>query len=491
MKRPIFAYIYIVLCVFFMGHIQTNIQAANRIFLLDTSGSMKKDGLFERIKETLKSDYTSKMQAGDHIIILTFDEKVVVAVDQPISRENDIIELNRQIDAIQATGLWTWMTKALQMTLEQVKRLKLQYPGNVLNIYFLTDGINDPPPHVNEQQMNFKQTLLKYFKDFKIEDAYVYVLIYGEKGSTGLLTKEDAEELEKATGGRMKINSRSRDFAAPIPPEILIDYSGFNFGAIDSAGDKTIKKGRIKIKELKGNAKGKIINLSSDGLVFKPNDDRFTIKGKGQILEIIVTISPNLAPGRYHPYLELSSQQVMISPNRIPIKFHVEEKPTQEGAIEKEPKGSEKEGWLMYLIFLVLLFIIMYLLFLFLREKTLWIKRNDWDDRKEIIVKGIKKSSLEHVGLLGYHVGFGISPQEIYALFLFKYQDRIEKISPGKPIECHDPEGKDISISFYKEAKAAPIGDPFKPGNEEKQDPIFFENTKTGDHEMLDFTPED
>ena len=460
--------------------------AINRIFLLDTSGSMKKEGVFDRIKETLKRDYVSKMKQGDHIIILTFDEKVVMVVDQNITGGNDIKEVNTQIDGLNATGSWTWMARALQMTMEQAKRLKAQYPDEGLNIYFLTDGINEPPPNLNEPSLKFVEVLLQYFKDLKMEDAYVYVLVYKEGGKPPPVTRENQDKIEQETKGRVKINTRFRTLPNPIPPEIRIGYSGFDFGIINLAKGEVAKTVTIRIKELKGDARGKIIKLLSETdlfpelISFEVTPDSFEIQKEGQIEKISILIPQNLSSGEYIPSLKISSDDVLISPNTIPVRFKV----VRIDDTDRSGSDPYNWAWMWKVLIAILILFALYLLLLIFRIKNLWVQREDQESRHQIKIKNVKKYSLEVVGLPNYYLGFGIYPQEIFSVFLFKGGELERKVNIGESIKCQDSQEKGIIITFHEKPLITQREESIPETEKKEEDPDFF---KKKDDQIIDF----
>jgi len=58
------------------------------IFLVDTSGSMRKEGLFNRIKRSLK-EYVRQREIGDRILVIAFDEQVKTIVENTEIRTSD------------------------------------------------------------------------------------------------------------------------------------------------------------------------------------------------------------------------------------------------------------------------------------------------------------------------------------------------------------------------------------------------------------------
>jgi len=454
MKKIILLIVSSIVTIFFLNR---DTLAINRIFLIDTSGSMKRAGLFDRIKESLKQEYVSKMKKGEHIIILSFDEKVVIAVDKRIEGEDDIRKVNRQIDSLKAVGRWTWMSKAFEMTIKQAKRLRTQYPKEGLNIYILTDGINDPPPSSKESPLSFVKVLFKYLKDFKdlkIEKNYVYVLVYKEKIPPDI--KEIKKEVDKKTNEKVKIYVYPPTSSKPIPSEVHIGYSGFNFGTINLIKGDVTKRGTIGIKELKGDAVGKVISISveiesshSQHISFDVNPKTFKIYREGQIEKISLKIPQKLPPGKYTVNLKLSSSdKVLITPNKIPVKFVIIN--TIHSYLKKRDKEkSYNFSWLWKLLIIILFFLLPYILLLIFRKKTLYVQKNEENNFHEVKIKNIKKSFLNVVGLPNYYVAFGIYPHEVLSVFLFKDNKKEKKIIIGEHINCEDPQKNNVIITFH------------------------------------------
>lgn len=436
--------------------------ATNRIFLLDTSGSMQKERLFDRLKETLKEDYILKAKTGERITILTFDEKISILLsDREIISENDTNQICSLIDGLDARGPWTWMTKALEETIGQADLLKSKYPQEDLIIYFFTDGVNEPSPNANEPTLKFVEVMSRCFKNFECKDTYIYVFLYQVSGSPSIEeTKKDIENKKIP----VKINPSTP--TNPISPEIKIKTTGFDFGPVNLTKSDLIGKATILIQEARGPVQGKTVNLScktsalpliKKELGIEPQS--FTIEGEGQEIEVGLRKVDNLSEGKHElPLILSSTEKIRIIPRPvIPVSFEV-------------PKGPPQNGWINLLgiiLFIPFLLALIYFLYLYLRQKDVWIKDEMSDEVQKIKVRGLKKKSLDVLGLPDCKLQLGFYPG---AVFLFKEHSK-EKIQWDKPVDCM---GK--SIIFYPKPLQDQVESPNKSnaGKKEEEDPDFY-----------------
>lgn len=486
--KKIMGFLYV---FFFLLTVHTDALATSRVFLLDTSGSMKKEGLFNKIKDTLKRDYVSNMKPGEHVIILAFDEKVSIFVDQKIMDENDISKVNDQIDGLRAVGPWTWMTKGLELTIEQARRLKKELPSEDLTIYFLTDGVNDPPPNVQEPRLKFIEVLLNYFKEFRMDNANVYVLLYKENGGDQAIPDEDKKRVARETDGTVTIGTKSPDEANPLPSEVRIGYTGCDLGKVNLSRGNPEKTITLGIRELKGDARGKNIQLSvtsdspdeDSSIRISPSD--ITIKDAGQTEKITIHIPKDLPAGDHKPFIRLiSADTMLISPNRIPVTFTV-----KKGAFRSQGTPFNWE-WFWKPLAVFLLLAGLYALFLLLRQRSLWVQKDGEEESHQIRVRNMKKSPLEPVGLPNCTVGFGVTPPEVVSVFLFQNGERQEKILVGKPVICKGPDDRDVVVTFHDKpvSPQSPSDEPYMIADKNQSNPDFF---KKRNDDVIDFGSDD
>lgn len=225
-------------------------KAESKIFVIDTSGSMRRRGLFDNIKRELRQ-IIDEEEIGSHILILTFDEEVGIKVNKKIETEEDRDNIKSIVDNLKATGPWTWMTRAFERTVEAAEVIKKAYPQERLTISLLTDGRNDPPPDIDEPPMKFVEVLVEYFKDFKIKDTYIYLLSYRP------LEDEERGKIEEET----PVKTLEPTVPEPIP-RIKLEFSDFDLGEVDLSQERKTRSGWITIDKLPKTAKGREIRLT-------------------------------------------------------------------------------------------------------------------------------------------------------------------------------------------------------------------------------------
>lgn len=434
------AIIMLILFSVFLCILPKGVNTTNRIFILDISGSMRKGGLFDRIKETLTRDYISKMEIGEYVLILTFDKEVVPIINRKIETPEDINRINSIINNLRATGPWTWMSEAFRKTREYAANLKKQYPTEKLNIYLLTDGINEPPPETHEPPMEFVTILINYFSDFEVKDTYIYLLSYRP------LEEDDKEKISIETPIIVVEPSRKR----PLSGEVELVFSAFDFGELDISRNGVTRTGQIQVKDLKGETIGKVVHLYCD-YPFKVRPESITIEKQGQIEEVSIAIPAGFALGEHTGIIKISSPGIIVSPNQSKFSFSI-----------------KKPGFIgvSQLLFLLLTVCLAYGLYTnMIRSKTIWAKREDYEEAKETKIQGWRKTYLKQVALPDYYLRFGILTE----IFLAKKGEiQRRKIKYPSPFSCQDSKGYEVILRFYKEN---PTGKPEIEGKPEEEEP--------------------
>lgn len=447
--------------------------ATNRIFLLDTSGSMKKGGLFGEITRAIKNDYISQARPGEHIIVLSYDAQVSIIADRQVARPEDQEYLARQIDSLSPTGEWTWMSKALETVVAQAERLQQQYPGEELIIYFFTDGLNDPPPEVGEPPLKFVEILYKYFQNFQMQDAYVYVFTFeGITGAPPAATPGEKEQIERKLPGLTVVNSPSLE--KPVSPEIRLVPKGFNFGTIDLGGGAFTGQGTITVAEIRGRAQGKEVRLAWDVPALLPtttphlSPEGFTVEEEGQVVAVTVQVPSGFPAGEQSVPLKLAASGVRLIPERFPIRFNVPRTPS--------PPEEGRQWWPLLLIILGV--VVAYLLYLRLRRRMVWVTREGGPEMVKAEVRGWQPVSLETVGLPDCSLRLGLWPQELRSLFLITGAGR-EKISWGVPVTIASGDEAAVLTFWQDQPMAFPDTDePAKTQVPVEENPDFFKEGK-------------
>lgn len=407
--------------------------AENKIFLIDTSGSMRKGGLFENIKSKLKELVRESM--GSHVQILTFDENVETVVDRRLNAPEDIDAALRDIDGLKATGPWTWMTEAFKKTLKAAEDLKgpNKYPKEPLIIYLLTDGRNDPPPQVNEPPLEFVGLLKDYFGDFKIQDTYIYLLSYRP------LTERERTTIEEGT----TIRPVEPPPQEPIP-NIKLMSSNFNFGEIEISQEGKTLSGWIRIDELPDAAKGGNIHLTpSAPEQFKVTPETIPCV-QGQEAEISILLPASLNPGGYTGSINFEPPpNTMVAPSRIPVSFTVI-KPIP-------PPPPPPEGVWKLLLFLGILALLAALGGIgymgYFRRKPIWIQKGDDEGAKKETLQGWRKTSLDSCGLPNHFLRFKKFGN---TKILGGNGEADRKIALFDAFPCRTPDGEEVVLTFYE-----------------------------------------
>ena len=225
--------------------------------------------------------------------------------------------------------------------------------------------------------------------------------------------------------------------------KIYIGPSKFVLGKLDLTQGKE-EKIFLKIKKLV-NTQGETIHLSSSlpGVDISPSTIQCDAEGEK---EIVISFSPDLSPGKRLSEIDISSDnpEVIIFPQKINVSFVVQ------GDSEENNENGESmfKKFLILLGKIILLIAILMVLWILwtslLRNKTLWIKREDTQKVKEVKIKGWAKSRLEGIGLPDYYLRF----QRLWlGITLGNEKEKIEKkIKYQKVFDCKMPNDDIVNI---------------------------------------------
>lgn len=132
------------------------------ILIIDKSGSMAGAGgmpaIFPAVQATAK-ELVASLRPGDLAQIIFYGSDVVVQSPTVIYGEDDRRRVDSQIDAIKANGKYTFTAKALYDAIHEATRLETAQgttdgtPHRKV-IVLLTDGVNEPPPGVNDASVD-------------------------------------------------------------------------------------------------------------------------------------------------------------------------------------------------------------------------------------------------------------------------------------------------------------------------------------------------
>ena len=236
-RRCFYSIILLILAFSFVLFSPVNVNAASSnkdvILVLDTSLSMKGYGsggardIFETVKSSVNV-YIDRLQDGDRVTFVAFDEEVKVFPRVILDDQNDKDILKKYISMTEAHGAWTHMLIMLQQVFAIAKNLTDENAaGNEKRevvIVIMTDGIDDPPP--GKETFTLKSVADQY----QGSDWWIYVVNLSEMEKTGKISAAlqqftsnlqtvsdntmilDGTDPNKAINEDMKADMDKRDF---------------------------------------------------------------------------------------------------------------------------------------------------------------------------------------------------------------------------------------------------------------------------------------
>jgi hypothetical protein len=196
-------------------------EEANRramIFCVDVSGSMREGQLLKRLQAEMVRFVRdpAKLKPGDWFTLITFGSKVSLVEDRRIQSPRDIARIERTIRALEPGESHTYVTKALDLMVTQMKKLQDAEYGDQTLAYLFTDGKNDPPPTVRNP-LTFEDIIRKWSLETELaaSDLFIYLVTLGISPEPGL------RQVQQRFPKQIKIVRRARvpSEAAPmIPP---------------------------------------------------------------------------------------------------------------------------------------------------------------------------------------------------------------------------------------------------------------------------------
>jgi len=532
------------------------------IFLLDTSLSMQERRAlpFNRVREFLLEKVRDSKE-GDRVVIITFDENVTNVTEEEgieIITSEDKGRLENEIRTLRPRGQWTWMSRGLDVLSQKIIDLREAYREKKIEAYFLTDGINDPPPESEEPRLQFVELLLRTFRDFRTEDTYIYVLY----SASDAMTSEQEEEIEDATEiviveipqdeeesiikqvrispeelnlgyvkrgvteirgnlevesytaegeipfGLRQVSSELVEGMIPIPEETIVDPSRFSitrtvqriefslkwenplsalgeyYGELtfDVPEDVEVIPKKVKVlftllrdtsrKVWLGGTEFTLKKVAISELLRGEVERRFSLriirsqnlegtKLRLQPLNPDIEIKPSLIPSEKGEYdmsvsfpadLEpgLGRFEIKVSHDESDVEIYpVDKKITLkvkvEGVSSDEGEGDGAPSILKILFFIILLTFLCLLGYLgLIRQKDVWVRRNDTGKVFTKEVSGWRRTDLSDLGLPNYYLQFDRFKNTIY---LGKDNELIQQISHDKEITCRLPDGGMVNIT--------------------------------------------
>ncbi|MEO0021688.1 MAG: vWA domain-containing protein [candidate division WOR-3 bacterium] len=155
------------------------------IFVIDVSGSMRYDNLYQRVTGSLVDFIRREFKEGDNIVLCSFGNDFYI--NKELNEVKNLWSSNilQEIERLAFNDQWTYMTLAFARVAEIAERYRLRSPSNPIYIYLFTDGKNEPPPKV-KNPLSFKQILEWYFSSYQAENTYLYVVTLGTQPQDSL-----------------------------------------------------------------------------------------------------------------------------------------------------------------------------------------------------------------------------------------------------------------------------------------------------------------
>ncbi len=340
------------------------------LFLLDTSLSMGENQALplHQVKTFIK-ERIHKSRAGDRIIIFTFDEQVELLMDATLMNGKHNSQLLEQVDQIELKGKWTWIREALETASQFMLSLKDTSALQSIEVYLLTDGKNDPPPESNESQVNFKELINQYFKDYYSSSDHIYVLeLESVTSMTGLPVQPHREEITEQIKEKVpkvqQVQKESTVVQKQLKAEPAIQENPVQKAATEQAKIKIVEyKPEATNEEVKQSQEEKSVKetaIKKGEIKLAPNKFildslEYTVKNR----EICITVDELKNPSGNKISVQLSlskfismedstdlskdSLQVSLKPMQIKIKNQSQNIPLQLN-FRNLPNGGQYKG---------------------------------------------------------------------------------------------------------------------------------------------------
>lgn len=228
--------------------------------------------------------------------------------------------------------------------------------------------------------------------------------------------------------------------------KIFLSPSKFVLGKLDLTQGREEKK-ILKIKKL-ANTQGETIHLNSSlpGVDISPSAIQCDKEGEKKI---VISLSPDLSAGigKRLAEIEITSDnpEVIISPQKINVSFVVQ------GNYKNKNGGMVSKGRIIDKIKKVFLMgavlIALWISWLsLLRNKSLWLRREDIQKNHEIRIKGWSKTHLGEIGLSDYYLRF----HKLWLGIILenKNENKGRKIKYQKEFDCRLSDGKNVKVIF-------------------------------------------
>jgi len=261
-QRVKFSFLALTASLFFVVLLSQGVFAATRteknqdiVFLVDTSSSMR--DIFDGVKKSIR-DYVRQGQPGDNVVIISFAEKVELRIRQRISSDEDVKLIERELDKMEPTGDFTYITAALDRGMEELRTLASKDPTHLRTLVLMSDGKNNPPPDISEP-LTFEEVLQRYPGLLKAADSSFYYLSLGKNPDPEVLSF-----METVEGSSFETGKVTPETAKGKPPlalaQVFVEPVSIDLGAV--FGPKATVTVSLAFFPARGNPSGRAIAIS-------------------------------------------------------------------------------------------------------------------------------------------------------------------------------------------------------------------------------------
>jgi hypothetical protein len=165
------------------------------ILVVDTSGSMKKNNQFQKVKQSIKNLLLESYQKFENVHVVEFSKESKPVMSMKISTNSDLVEVYKTLDELEASGNWTNLVGVMDDSLQKIRKIRGATEGKNVTLIIYTDGKHDLPE--GESDLRFGDLLDKYYGNYSPtqQDWFIYYVELEEKDP------EFQDFLEKSKSG--------------------------------------------------------------------------------------------------------------------------------------------------------------------------------------------------------------------------------------------------------------------------------------------------
>lgn len=189
------------------------------IFVVDVSGSMRKNELYKKVTDTLCAFILREFKEGDNLVLSSFGNNFYINREVPNASIEQMKTYIKNIENLNFRDDWTYMTLAFGEVAKLADNYRKRDPKRPIYIYIYTDGKNEPPPSI-PNPISFKQIIEWYFGSYRPEGTFLYIVTLGVEPDTGI--KEIVDTLIKDGKSEQEVGVKKAPPGTVIGPKPTI-----------------------------------------------------------------------------------------------------------------------------------------------------------------------------------------------------------------------------------------------------------------------------